>query len=102
MKNADIIQGILKEDVERGFALPLPITALHFIPNASLAPIGCVKQFTVDLSGNRAVKYQMTHDQSFPGPSNLSVNLRVQHEQLPPIRYSFVSLQTIHYILDIC
>jgi hypothetical protein len=29
------------------------------------------------------------------------VNLRVQHEKLPPIRYSFVLLRVIHYILDL-
>ena len=43
----------------------------------------------------------MTHDQSFPRPSSKSVNLRVQHEKLPPIRYSFVLLRVIHYILDL-
>jgi hypothetical protein len=43
----------------------------------------------------------MTHDQSFPGPSNMSVNLRVQQDQLPPIMYSFALLRSIHYILSI-
>jgi len=99
--NKDKLREMIKEDVERGFSLPLPITALHFIPNASLAPLGCVKQSSIDMLGNRVVKYRMTHDQSFPGPSSLSVNLRVQHEKLPPIRYSFVLMRTIHYILDV-
>jgi hypothetical protein len=40
----------------------------------------------------------MTHDQSFPGPSGLSVNLRLKKEDLPPIMYSWVLLRTIHYI----
>jgi len=74
-KHAEILRGIIKEDIEKGFALPFPITALHFIPNASLAPLGCVKQSTLDMFGNWAIKYRMTHDQSFPGPSNKSVNL---------------------------
>jgi hypothetical protein len=30
-------------------------------------------------------KFRMTHDQSFPGPSGLSVNLWVEKEQLPNI-----------------
>lgn len=101
VKNAAILKSIIQEDVQRGFALPLPITALHFIPNASLAPLGCVKQSSVDMLGNRVVKYRMTHDQTFPGPSELSVNLRVQHDKLPPIRYSYVLMRTIHYILDL-
>ena len=93
---------IIQEDVERGFALPFPITALHFLPNASLAPLGCVRQSSVDALGNRVAKFCMTHNQTFPGPSKLSVNLRVQHDKLPPICYSFVLMRTIHYILDLC
>jgi len=53
------------------------------------------------MAGNRVVKHRITHNKSFPGPSNKSVNLRVQHEKLPPIRYSFVLLRVIHYIVDL-
>jgi hypothetical protein len=96
-----VLLDLIKEDVERGFALPLPMSILHCIPNASLAPLGCIKQATVDALGNKAFKHRMTHDQSFPGPYNLSVNLRVLQEKLPPIMYSFTLLRSIHYILDI-
>jgi hypothetical protein len=92
---------IIKEDVERGFALPLPTSILHSIPQASLAPLGCVKQAALDSLGNRTFKHRMTHDQSFPGPSNLSVNLRVQQDKLPSIMYSFALLRSVHYILSI-
>ena len=81
--------------------LPLPINTLQYLPNASLAPLGCVKQAALDASGNRITKHRMTHDQSFPGPSSLSVNLRVRQEKLPPIMYSFVLLRSIHYILSL-
>jgi hypothetical protein len=43
----------------------------------------------------------MTHDQSFPGPSNLSVYKRVRTSELLPIMYSFVLLRTIHYIIGV-
>jgi hypothetical protein len=101
LKNHNKLLEIITEDVERGFALPLPVTALHFLPNASLAPLGCIQQSSLDSSGKKMIKFRMTHDQSFPGPSNLSVNLRVQNDKLPPIMYSFVLLCTIHYILSI-
>jgi hypothetical protein len=91
-KHHQVLREIIKDDVERGFALPLPITALHFLRKASLAPLGCAQQSLLDPSGNKTTKFQMTHDQSFPGPSNLSVNLRVQQIKLPPIMYSFVLL----------
>jgi hypothetical protein len=91
----------ISEDVERGFSLPLPMDVLFKIPNASLAPLGCHKQETINESGNRVPKYRMTHDQSFPGPSNLSVNLRVIKTKLPPITYSFVLIRAIHYICSV-
>jgi len=97
-----IFQDIIKEDVERGFALALPVTALHFLPKASLASLGCVKQSTLDASGNQSTKYRMTLNQSFPGPSKLSVNFRVQQSKLQPILYSFVISLCIHYKLSLC
>jgi hypothetical protein len=96
-----ILQDIITEDIERGFALPLPVSVLHSLPKASLAPLGCVKQSMIDASGSRSFKHRMTHDQSFPLPSNLSVNLRVQNNKLPPIMYNFVLLRSIHYILSL-
>lgn len=92
----------ITEDVIRGFALPLPIDAIFDIPNASLAPLGCRKQETINEVGPKIPKYRMTHDQSFPGPSGLSVNLRVQNDKLPPIMYSYVLIRSIHYICSLC
>ncbi len=73
----------------KGFALPLSIEILNLIPNASLAPLGCHEQETINELGEWIPKFWMTHDQSFPGPSSLSVNLRVIQELLPPCMYSF-------------
>jgi hypothetical protein len=44
----------------------------------------------------------MTHDQFFPGPSNLSVNKRVLQELLPPFNvYGFSCKRIIHYIVKL-
>jgi hypothetical protein len=43
----------------------------------------------------------MTHEQTFPGPSGKSVNLRVKPELLPPCMYSFALLRILHYIISI-
>jgi hypothetical protein len=51
--HSQVIQELITEDVEQGFALPLPVTVLHFLPNALLAPLGCVKQTTLDLSSHQ-------------------------------------------------
>lgn len=70
------------------------------ILNASLAPLGCVKQDTTDEHGNKIQKFRMTHDETFPGPSGLSVNLRVVKIHLPPILNSFALIRSIHYIVN--
>jgi hypothetical protein len=92
---------LITEDIERGFFLPLPISCLEKKPNALLAPLGRQKQSTIDEKDNIIPKYHMTQDQSFPGPSGLSVNLRVQKDLIPPILYSFVMSRIIHYIVSL-
>ncbi len=87
-----MLNPLIMEDVERGFSLPLSIDILYNIPNASLAPLGCHKQDTINEAGVKTPKYRMTHDQSFISLSGLLVNLRVNKESLPPIMYSFVLL----------
>jgi hypothetical protein len=101
MKNNSILSKIILNDVERGFALPLPTKLLKLIPNASLAPLGCQEQEIINELGERIPKFRMIHDQSFPGPSSLSVNLRVIQEELPTCMYSYVLLKTIHYIVHL-
>jgi len=88
-KYSKMISSIIKEDVERGFALILPIQLLEKNPNASLAPLGCIKQHTINALGERTTKFRMTHNQSFPGPSGTSVNMTTQQNKLPPIVYGF-------------
>jgi len=99
LKHSEFIEPIITEDVERGFALPLPLEILHHLKGASIAALGCHRQSTIDEKGSSIPKYRLTHDQSFPGPSGLSVNLRVKKELLPPIMYSYLLSGIIHYII---
>jgi len=101
LKSKDILNKIIQEDVERGFALPLPIKLLKFIPNASLAPLGWQEEETINERGERIPKFRMTHDQNFPCPSHRSVNLRVIQDELPQCMYSHVLLRSIHYIVHL-
>jgi hypothetical protein len=96
-----VLEKIITEDVECGFALPLPTAILHLIPNASLAPLGCHLQETINERGEKIPKYRMTHDQTFPGPSGKSVNLCINQDLLPPCMYSFVLLRSLHYIISL-
>jgi hypothetical protein len=94
------IDPIISEDIDRGFALPLLLDTLRNLPNTSLASLGCHKQTTINKAGEVIPKYRLTHNQSYPGPSGLSVNLRVKKHLLPPIMYSFVLHHVIHYIVN--
>jgi hypothetical protein len=100
-KFSNAITSIIKEDVERGFALILPIQTLKRIKNVSLAPLGCIKQNTIGNDGSRTHKFRLTHDHSFPGPSGTSVNLCTIHDNLPPIVYGFCLKRIIQYILNL-
>jgi hypothetical protein len=91
---------LITEDIEKGFALPLPISCLHKLPNASLVPLGYQKTSTIDETGKIIPKYWMTQKQSFPGPFGLSVNLMDQKDLLPPILYSYVMSRLLHYIVN--
>jgi hypothetical protein len=100
-KHSEKIQQLLKDDVERGFALILPVEVLPLIPNASLAPLGCQEQKTLNAAGDRVSKFRMTHDQSFLGPSGSSVNMRVETSKQPPCMYGYCLRHIIHYILSL-
>ena len=77
LQGHDTILELIEEDVSHGFSLPLTLDCAQNIPKASVAPLGLVEQDTIDEFGNIVKKTRMTHDQSFPGPSKLSVNKRV-------------------------
>ncbi len=57
IKYKDALDKAITEDILRGFALPLPLPIINSIPNASLAPLGCVKQDTIDENGNKTQKF---------------------------------------------
>jgi len=47
-KYAFFIDPVITEDVERGFALPLPVDVISKLKNISVAPLGCHKQNTMN------------------------------------------------------
>jgi len=97
----DALNKIIQEDVERGFALILLIPVIKHINQASVAPLGCQKQWSINHEGDRVPKFRMTHDQSFMGPSGTSVNDRTITDLLPPLVYGFCLKRIIHYIVNL-
>jgi hypothetical protein len=101
IRHKNTLDDLINKDIKLGFALPLPIQSLFSIPNASITPLGCQEQETINTDGERIPKFRMLHDQTFPGPSGKSVNLRVIKDILPPCMYSFVLSRILHYIVDL-
>ncbi len=60
---------MLKEEVERGWQLPLPKSAALMIKGCEVAPLGMVTQTTINEKGNAKPKVRLTQALEF-GPSN--------------------------------
>ena len=50
-KFSTFIDPVISEDIEHGFALPLPIDVMDKLPNSALAPLGGHKQTTINALG---------------------------------------------------
>jgi hypothetical protein len=91
---------MLKDEVERGWQLPLPKEAALEIPGCEVAPLGMVVQTTIDEEGEPQRKLRLTHDQSFnpKGSSGLSVNDRVDETTLSPARFGKAFSRFLYHI----
>ena len=61
VENTATLKRLLLDDVIHGYSLPLSIDSLAHIRNASLAPLGCHEQKTIDEHGNIVPKWRMCH-----------------------------------------
>ncbi|KAI2489241.1 hypothetical protein MHU86_25358 [Fragilaria crotonensis] len=90
---------MLKEEVERGWQLPLPRAALE-LEGCEVAPLGMVAQTSIDEKGQTIEKLRLTHDQSF-NPSGIpgrSVNDRVDTSQLTTARFGRAFSRLMYHI----
>ncbi len=78
----ELLLKLVRDDVDRGFALPLPLDKIKKIPGVLLAPLNIQLQETINERGKIIPKDRLTHDQSWKWQSETSVNSRVDEEQL--------------------
>ena len=90
---------MLRDEVKRGWQLPLPKEAAMELPHCEVAPLGVVTQSTVGADGTKETKLRLTHDQSFNATrgARRSVNDRVDVDQLTPARFGRALLRFLHY-----
>ena len=80
---------MLKDEVKRGWQLPLPKEAALELPHCEVAPLGVVSQTTLGADRTRETKLRLTHDQSFNATRGMrrSVNDRMDADRLTPARF---------------
>ena len=82
--NSAALDKVINKYIYHGWALPLTIESLQNIINVGVVTLGVAEQLSINEKGERYIKICVTHECSFPGPSGLSVNNRVQRESLQP------------------
>ena len=88
------------DEIEQGWALPLPPKFAFTLQDAEVAPHGLVLQNTITEHGEIVEKDRITHDQSYPGSSSKeSINSRVIEDELTPCMFGHMHLRCIHYIV---
>ncbi len=101
-KEQEHLVGMLREEVQWMWQLPLPRRAIAHIPDCVMAPLGMALQQTINKFGEIVAKWQLTHDQTYePTPGEYrSVNHRTQFKELTPCRYGRVLTHHIYNIIN--
>ena len=91
---------MLKDEVRRGWQLPLPKDAALQLPDCEVAPLGITDQYSIDEKGNRIPKPRLTHDQFFnvTRGASRSVNDRVDESRLTPARFGRAMSRLLHAV----
>ena len=101
-KNQVFLVKALSKEIEKGWELLLPASALEDIPNLGLSPMGVAEHLGVQEDGTFAPKMRVTHDLSFPGAaSDQSINSRVVEDTLEPCMFGHALLRVIHRIVHL-
>ena len=93
----ELLLKLVKEDVDRGFAFPLPPDKIENIPGIILAPLSIQLQKTINKRGKIIPKNRLTHNQSWVWQSGTSVNNRVNPERLMPCYFRTAIRQIINW-----
>ena len=89
---------MLKDEVSKGWQLPLPKEVATEIPFCEVAPLGLVPQLMLREDGSRKEKLRLTHDQSFNACKGMlrSLNDKVDAEGLTPARFGRTLMRFLH------
>jgi len=97
-KTLNFLNKTYSKEVRKGWMIPLSTDIIPKLKNACVIPVGVVSQSTVDELGETVEKMRLTHDCSWPGPSQYSVNNRINEDLLVPLQYGRCFYRVLHHI----
>jgi hypothetical protein len=101
-KEQECIVGMLREEVQWMWQLPLPRQAIACIQDCIMAPLGMALQQTINEFSKIVAKWRLTHDQTYePMPGEYqSVNHHTRFEELTPCHYGRALARHIYNIIN--
>jgi hypothetical protein len=93
----DLLLKLVKDDVDRGFAFPLPLNKIKNFPGIILTPLNIQLQKNINERGEIIPKNRLTHNQSWVWKLVTSVNNRVNPERLMPCYFGTAVRQIINW-----
>ncbi len=95
----NLLKELISDDISYSYGLVIPRGKISHLPNACVAPMNIMKQFTLDAGGEFVDKEHLTHDQSFKWQSGLLVNRRVIQDSLQCCMYSRCLMRLLCWIV---
>ena len=86
-ENANMLKESYRQEVEKGWMLPILKKILHKLKGVVVIPIGIYTQASIGDKSEHRIKRQTTHDVSFSPPSKQSVNDRLLRKLLTACVY---------------
>jgi hypothetical protein len=86
----EIIHESINDDIIKGYAIALPMSAAHKLPKAMICPVRVVQQKIYSKDGSQEIKTRLTHDQTYTHLDNSkSVNDLLDLSKFPPMIYGW-------------
>ena len=99
-RNPKFFDELNQNDVQFGYAIPIPIEKIYHMKGAAICPMNVIEQNTISMSGEIIDKRRACHDLSFKsGHSDTSVNSRVIEEELQDCKFGYCLLRIVHFIV---
>ena len=97
-----LLSDALKKEINKAWALILPIDAWKVLPDLEVAPMGVASRLGIAATGEYIEKDRITHDLSWRGhSSHESINSRTEECSLHPVMFGYCMSRIIHYIVNL-